>query len=379
MTTSNSREATQTPYLLLEEAKIKKNVASLYDHINKLGCYVRPHLKTLRSLQAASLLLKDLSSPATVSTLAEAEAFASAGYLDLLYAVGIEPHKLDRVIELSKNGATIHILLDSVTQAKAVVECAAEREFQFSAFIEIDCDGHRGGILPDNALLLEIGRILESGGVSVTGVLTHAGESYHCQTQAEIQKAARNECLAALTAARHLREAGIRCPVVSVGSTPTAHRVDDLSGITEVRAGVFSTFDLFMKNVGVCTTEDIAISVVTTVIGHNLEKRWLFVDAGWMALSRDRGTASQVEDYGYGLVCDMEGKPLNYTVASVSQEHGIVILPEDDKCGPENFPLGTRLRILPNHACATASMHDVYRVKQNDEVDLQLWDRIRGW
>lgn len=81
--------------------------------------------------------------------------------------------------------------------------------------------------------------------------------------------------------------------------------------MTEVRAGVFTTFDLVMKNVGVCALDDIALSVVSTVIGHNREKGWVFIDAGWMALSRDRGTASQAKDYGYGLVCDLYGSPYN--------------------------------------------------------------------
>ena len=32
---------------------------------------------------------------------------------------------------------------------------------------------------------------------------------------------------------------GLACPVLSVGSTPTAHSATDLTGVTEVRAGVF--------------------------------------------------------------------------------------------------------------------------------------------
>ena len=83
-----------------------------------------------------------------------------------------------------------------------------------------------------------------------------------------------------------------------------------MQGVTEVRAGVYVFFDLVMHNVGVCTTRDIALSVLTTVIGHQKEKGWAIVDAGWMAMSRDRGTQKQKCDFGYGQVCSEEGDPI---------------------------------------------------------------------
>src|SRR2546427_10255749 len=84
--------------------------------------------------------------------------------------------------------------------------------------------------------------------------------------------------------------------LVSVGSTPTALAASRLDGVTEVRAGVYVFFDLVMRNIGVCTAEDVALSVLATVIGHQADKGWAIVDAGWMAMSRDRGTARQKQD-----------------------------------------------------------------------------------
>ena len=45
-------------------------------------------------------------------------------------------------------------------------------------------------------------------------------------------------------------------------------------------------------------TNTIALTVLTSVIGHQREKGWTLVDAGWMAMSRDRGTAEQPVDQG---------------------------------------------------------------------------------
>jgi len=95
--------------------------------------------------------------------------------------------------------------------------------------------------------------------------------------------------------------------VVSVGSTPTATYAEDLAGVTEVRAGVFVFFDLVMR-IAVCALDDIAISVLASVIGHHatrLDHR----RRGWMAMSRDRGTQTKL-DQGYGLVCDALGRPM---------------------------------------------------------------------
>ncbi|MCT4371244.1 DSD1 family PLP-dependent enzyme, partial [Yangia mangrovi] len=180
--------------------------------------------------------------------------------------------------------------------------------------------------------------------------------------------------------AEALRGAGLPCPVVSVGSTPTAHAARDLSGVTELRAGVYMFFDLVMAGIDVCTVDDIALSVLTTVIGHQEAKGWVMVDAGWMALSRDRGTAAQAVDQGYGLVCDEAGRVIpDLIVTAANQEHGIVSLRPGSAASLPELPLGTRLRILPNHACATAAQHDRYHLLPAEPGPLQVWPRFGGW
>lgn len=370
-------ETEQTPFLLIDQQRFLTNVERLQQRISALGCQLRPHLKTLRAVDAARYILPELSAPATVSTLAEAEAFADAGYTDLLYAVGISTNKLDRVRALLERGMQLHILLDSLAQAEAVIDYGRQHDVVFSIFIEIDCDDHRGGLPPTSPLIGRIAQLLDGNGMTVTGVMSHSGGSYSATTTAEIVQAAAQECEAIRQAAAQIRQLGITCPVLSVGSTPTAHFAEDLSEITEVRAGVYTTFDLVMHNLGVCAITDIAMSVVTTVIGHNSEKNWVLVDAGWMALSRDRGTASQCVDYGYGLVCDDNGVPLEHIcVTKVNQEHGVIALPDNHTV--LEFPIGTQLRVLPNHACATAAMHQHY-VVMTATGEREVWPRILGW
>ncbi|WP_025820138.1 DSD1 family PLP-dependent enzyme [Shewanella marina] len=369
-----------TPFLYVNKPVFINNLQQLRSKIEGLGANLRPHFKTVRALEAAEYLLPTKDAPVTVSTVKEAEALASKGYTDIIYAVGIADTKLPRIAQLQAQGIHARVILDSLEQAKQLNHFCEAHQCSIAALIEIDCDGHRGGIPPEDPKLIEIAQLLETGAADFQGVLTHAGESYQCFEQQALIAAAENEVAAAALAAERIRQAGIACPIVSIGSTPTAQSYQHLDGITEVRAGVYTFFDLVMAGLNVCQLSDIAASVVTSVIGHNHDKNWIFVDAGWMALSADRGTAEQPKDCGYGLVCDTNGQVLTgLQVITVNQEHGIIQATDGNQIDLSLFPVGSRLHILPNHACATASMHAQYHVFDLNNNDYQIWNRIQGW
>ncbi|SLN10856.1 D-threo-3-hydroxyaspartate dehydratase [Roseovarius albus] len=373
--------ALQTPALILDERKMMRNVLRLEDRIRPHGVSLRPHLKTVKSIEVARRILPEGFGPVTVSTLNEAEQFAAAGVRDIIYSVGIAAQKLDRVVDVRARGCDLSVILDNLDQARAVAEASARNGMAIPALIELDCDDHRSGVAPDDPLLLELGTVLHNSAAELRGVLTHAGESYEVYGREAHAGCAEVERRAAVVAAERLRAAGLPCPVVSVGSTPTAHALTCFDGLTEVRAGVFTFFDLFQAGIGVCEMDDIAISVLTTVIGHQKNKGWAITDAGWMAMSRDRGSAGQRVDQGYGLVCDMEGRVLpDLIVLKANQEHGIIAPRPGSGATLPEFPVGTMLRILPNHACATAAQYDRYHVIPEDpDVPLTEWSRFGGW
>ena len=370
-----------TPCLLVDEVRMIRNINRLSERAAGLGVSLRPHLKTVKSVDAARHVLTGGDGPATVSTLAEAEVFAEAGITDILYGVGISPDKLDRVVALHRAGCNLIVLLDNAVQAQAVVDLSKDAGLAIPSMIEIDCDGHRSGLTYDDPALVEVGRILNEGDAELRGVLCHAGESYHAVGREAQEKCAEEERLAVVNAAGVLQAAGLPCPVVSVGSTPTAHAAKSLTGVSEVRAGVHVFFDLVMAGLDVCTLDDIALSVLTTVIGHQSKRGWIICDAGWMAMSRDRGTADQTVDQGYGIVCDERGAPIpGLIVKQANQEHGVIARRPGFDGDLPDIPVGSRLRILPNHACATAAQHNCYHViPQTLEAPLLQWPRFGGW
>jgi len=372
----------ETPALVLDQAKMDRNIARMREHLASLGVAFRPHVKTPKAIDVVKRMLATPQGPITVSTLKEAEYFFSHGITDILYAVGITPNKLDHVLRLMRAGADVKIILDNEAAAQAVVAKGKQEKARFKVLIEIDCDGHRSGVKPDAPELAAIGGLLHAGGAALMGIITHAGESYNCRSIEAIRKMAGQERSLAVHCAKQLREAGLPCPMVSVGSTPTATYAEDFTGVTEVRAGVFVFFDLVMAGIEVCKQDDIALSVLTTVLGHQRDRGWIITDAGWMAMSRDRGTSKQPVDQGYGVVCDVDGKPIEGLIMlEANQEHGVIAHRSGDPAKTPMLAVGTMLRILPNHACATGAQHDRYHVIEggNAQQVAAVWPRFSGW
>jgi D-serine deaminase-like pyridoxal phosphate-dependent protein len=374
----------ETPALLLNEAALEGNLARMRDHLASLEVALRPHVKTSKSIDVVRRTLMGQPGGITVSTLKEAEYFFEHGISDILYAVGIAFSKLPHVVRLIQRGVKLTIVLDNLDAAEAVARAAQAAGVVIPVLIELDVDGHRSGVQPGSQLLIDLGRKLTSAGkfVELRGVMTHAGESYACRSVTELHAMAEQERAGAVSAAQRLREAGVPAPVVSVGSTPTATFAQNLDGVTEVRAGVYVFQDLTMHGLGVCRLEDIAISVLVSVIGHQPERGWVITDGGWMSMSQDRGTSKQSLDQGYGVVRDASGAALkdDLIMASANQEHGILARRDQKPLDPAHYPVGTLLRVLPNHACATAAQYDRYHVVVGAQPEVvAVWPRTGGW
>ncbi|HEY2604902.1 DSD1 family PLP-dependent enzyme [Paraburkholderia sp. RL18-103-BIB-C] len=375
-------EQIETPAALIDIARMQKNIARMQGHMNTLGVAFRPHVKTTKCIDVVRAQIAAGARGITVSTLKEAEAFFAAGIDDILYAVSMAPSKLPRALALRRQGCDLKLVVDNPTAASAIAAFGDQHGETFEVWIEVDTDGHRSGITPEEDTLLAVGRILHENGVKVGGVMTHAGSSYELDTPQALAALAEQERAGCVRAAQRLRDAGIACPAVSVGSTPTALAATHLEGVTEVRAGVYVLFDLVMHNVGVCALDDIALSVLATVIGHQADKGWAILDAGWMAMSRDRGTSKQSHDFGYGQPCLLNGTLLpDYLVSGANQEHGILAPMQADAHADDitqRFPIGMKLRILPNHACATGAQFPEYHAVAPDGGSVE-WRRFQGW
>ena len=369
-----------TPALILDRAVLRRNLRRMSDRLREAGIALRPHLKTAKSVAIGRMAVEGHDGRITVSTLAEARYFAQGGFKDILYGVGIVPSKLAAVTELRRQGVDLRIVTDNLPVARAIADAAKDGD-TFSVFIEIDSGGGRAGLpWPDLPGLLDIARVLhQAPSVELAGVMTHAGHSYHESTPDGIAAVAEQERQAVVGAAEKLRAAGIPCPIVSAGSTPTAIHSRDFSGLTEMRPGVYVFNDLDQEFIGSCAPVDLALSVLASVIGHYPHRNQLLIDAGALALSKDVSAQEFQPKVGYGTVADAPVKEM--AVVACSQEHGFVGAEEPIPYG--NLPIGSRLRVWPNHACITAAAYDRYYVVDSDldggKSVVDTYDRINGW
>ena len=361
-----------TPSLILDRSKLLANLARMRKGVGRHQVAFRPHLKTAKSVDVAHLAFGGGVGPITVSTLTEAEYFAQHGFRSITLAAGIPADKLDRAGRVAAICGHLTLVTDDLETATAM----AAHPGPFKVLIEIDSGERRGGVLPADPALPALGHAL---GSKFAGVLTHAGHSYLTRSLADIRRVAEEERGAAVSAAERLRDAGLVVEVISVGSTPTAMHAERLDGVTEVRAGVYMFGDLFQAELGSHARDDIALTVLTSVIGRRPAENRVILDAGALALSKDRGTAQTEHDIGFGLVWDLEGRATlgNCTIERAYQEHGVAT--SDRPLPFDALPLGRRLRVAPNHACLTAAAYDRYYVVDGGEEIVAEYDRINGW
>jgi D-serine deaminase-like pyridoxal phosphate-dependent protein len=368
-----------TPALVLDVARVRRNAERMQRRVSDMGARLRPHIKTHKCVEVARLQTSAQTPSLTVSTLAEARWFAARGFTDLTYAVPIEPGKFEAAIELARDCERLALLTDDAEIPSQLNAEARAGNVKLDLFLKVDCGYHRCGVEPQTREAFEIPRrIADASHLRFAGILTHAGHSYHSRSLEELRAVARHERDLMVEFAAALRAAGIPVPVVSIGSTPTISTIEHLEGVDEARPGNYIFFDAFQATLGSCRFEDCALTVLTSVVHRDATRRKVVIDAGAIALSKDRG-AVDIGDAacGYGRVLDLEGRDLNLRVAALSQEHGIVEM-HDDAARFDELKVGTRLRILANHSCLTAAQHPHYNVFEAGRI-VDRWQIQRGW
>jgi len=355
-----------TPSFLVDVTRMRDNCVRMREKARASGVTFRPHVKTHKTIEGARLQHGGGFGPITVSTMAEAEFFAGAGFRDITYAVPIAPEKLAQAAALSARVDRLNLLIDSDTSLRAM----EQQKHPFDVFLKIDCGYHRAGVSPDNPDSVELARaMLRSPVIRFQGVLTHAGHSYHARNVDDVRRIAAEES-ACLTRFRALDEE--LSPLIrSVGSTPTASVVEKFIEVDEVRPGNYVFYDAFQTAIGSCRVENVAVSVLSTVVGSYPQRRAAIIDAGALALSKDLGADHIDPDVSYGIVCDLDLKPLPVRLTALSQEHGKLE-------GIAHLPVGTKVRVIPNHSCLTAAMYDTYHVIERGAV-VDRWKPVRGW
>lgn len=325
----------RTPYLRLDPAVLDGNIAAMAGHAARLGVALRPHVKTHKSVEIAQRQLAAGAAGLTVATIGEAEVFAAAGFTDLFIAYPVWPDA-DAVGRLRALAAQVRLAVgcDSVAAADALAAGGGAVE----VLVEVDAGHHRSGVAPDQAGALA--GHLNGLGLAVRGVFTFPGHSYAPEAR---RSAATDEASALRAVAESMTAAGVPARVVSGGSTPSAEFTDP-AVVTELRPGVYVFGDAQQLELGTITTDQVALTAVTTVVSHAGGR--VIADAGSKALGADRAPWAS----GFGRVLDSP----DARIVALSEHHATIEWP-----GP--LPaLGSRLLLVPNHVCNAVNLADHY-------------------
>ena len=370
-------ETIKTPCLILDFGRMKRNSERITARAKSLNVALRPHVKTHRSLEIARLQTVGNAGGIMVSTLSEAHFFSQNGFSDITYGVPIEHGKFSEAIAIAKTIERFSVLTDDAETVEELNKSAKSENIKLDVFVKIDVGYHRCGVEPNTKEAFEIPqKISNLTNLNFAGILTHAGHSYHAASPEKLLAVAQSERDVMRNLAEDLRSKGLNVPTVSIGSTPTMSAIDNTEGITEFRCGNYIFYDAFQATIGSCSFSDCALTVLAAVVHRDSQRKKIVVDAGAIALSKDRGAVEFDAACGYGRVYDLAGNDLNLRVGSLSQEHGEISV-TDEKIF-DQLKVGSRVRILANHSCLTALQHSHYHVLDDSGKIVDRWEINRG-
>ncbi len=356
-------EALATPAVVVDLDVLERNIARMAARARDAGVRLRPHAKTHKCPEIARLQRAAGAWGLSVAKVGEAEVFAAAGFDDLFVAFPVVGEDKGRRLLALADRVRIAVGTDSVEGARTLGRPFRDAGRTLDVVLKVDVGYGRVGVLPDRAV--EVARrIAGVPGLRLRGVFTHAGHGYLGETRAAVEEVARveGECLAAT--AGQLRAAGLAVEEVSVGSTPTAARAMRSPGVTECRPGNYVFHDGSQVALGTCAVEDCALTILATVVSVPAADRAV-VDAGSKTLSSD---PLRPRPGGYGQLLGRSSR-----IEKLSEEHGVVAVADG-----ESFRVGERVRILPNHACVVANLHDCLVGVSGDRVEAVLEVAARG-
>jgi len=323
-----------TPRPIIDEAIMKANIIRVQAYADAHGLAFRPHIKTHKLPSVARLQVEAGARGINCQKITEAEVFADAGFEDILITFNIlGAGKLARLAALNARIAELKVVADS----RATVEgLSAHFTMQKPLTVLVECDtgaGRCGVQSPREAFELAQA-IRQLPGLTFGGLLTYPKPDAADAVQAYFSDAV------AL-----LEGAGIACPIVSHGGTPSLFEGHRVASATEYRAGTYVYNDRSMIRAGHCTEADCAMTILATVVSRPAPGRAV-IDAGVKTLTSDLLGFSD-----YGLVV---GFP-DAVIKALSEEHGVIDISACD----DSFPaIGETIRIIPNHTCVVTNMFD---------------------
>lgn len=341
------------PTLIINRERCFLNIEKMVAKARRNNLIFRPHFKTHQSREISRMFKYFRVDRITVSSLGMADFFAADGWSDITVAFPVNLHESETINRLNKK-ITLNLLVEEAETVRLLNQTLDE---PLSVFVKIDTGSRRTGIRFDNIEIIDevLNAISRSEKLSFAGFLAHAGHSYSCRTRPELHDfhAGQIEKTETLRQRYHAQHPEM---IISLGDTPTASVAENFEGVDEIRPGNFVFFDIMQYQISSCDIDDIAVSMAAPIVATRPERNEITLYCGAVHLSKEYIENEGEKIFGYIIDPDSAGErqilPGAY-VSKLSQEHGIVHLP-DEYIG--KFATGDFVEILPVHSCLTMNL-----------------------
>lgn len=333
----------ETPVLLVDLDRMDANIQRTAQYAAAHGLHYRPHVKTHKSSWVAAQQIAAGAVGVTCATPREAEVMSVATPDIMLAYPAIGEARIRRVADLASR-TTLRVMVDSVEAIAALAQASALSGSEIGVLVELDVGMHRTGVAGASNALALAQRATDTLGLKWLGIGCYPG---HIRSATDAESLARLGSQLTETIDL-LARAGLRPAVVSAGSTPTLWESHRIAGLTEIRPGTSVYNDRTTAEVGACSFDDCALTVLATVISLAVRDQAV-IDAGTKALGREpiRGADAP----GFGVLQD---RP-EVVVTAMSEEHGMLDLSQTS-WRPR---IGDRVRVIPNHVCIVVHLADL--------------------
>lgn len=363
-------ERIDTPALIIDVPQMKENIREYHEACAIHGVHVRPHTKTHKMPEIAKMQLEMGARGIAVAKISEAEVMADAGIDDILICYPIIGRsKLERLAQLNHRLERLIISVESLEGGRQLSNMGVESGKKFRVIADVDTgDMKRTGFPYDEAYtaVLELAKM---HGIEVIGIYAYAYLTYKGQRLSSAEEAGHREAESTVALAKRLEAAGLDMEIVAGGSAPTGRYVAEIPGITEVHPGEYPFYDCKHVNYGY-SYDQCAATILATVVSSSPER--IVIDGGSKTFSTDmaRGVPP-LNLVGYGVIVGHED---DLILDHMSEEHGVILSRNGT---PLDIPIGTKLRIIPNHICPCLVLHSYAYFVDRDHIE-KVWIQGRG-
>ena len=360
--------AITVPTLILDEQKVRRNIARLADKVKSLDLAFRPHFKTHQSAAVGEWFREAGVEKITVSSLRMAAYFAKAGWTDITNAFPVNILEMDRINQLARD-----IKLQLIVENTEAIEALRQQlQHPVRLFIKLNAGNNRTGLPPTDTekITTIVQRIEEAEKLSFAGFLGHAGQTYQARGKAEIARIHEDSLNSLSPVVDHFR-ADYPNLVFSYGDTPSGSTSSAFPGVDELRPGNFVFYDLTQATIGSCELKDIAVAMACPVVSKHPERQEVVVYGGGVHFSKDRLERNGTTTFGQPVrwtadEWEVIDDGISY-VRKLSQEHGVV------RVSPALFremAIGDVLGIVPVHSCMTADLMKAYQTIEGTSISM---------